>query len=211
MSYGGYGPPGGGYRQAGGFAPQQQAAPQGADPQLWMWFTAVDADRSGHISPAELQRALINGDWSTFDLDTVKLLMNIFDTDRSGTIAFQEFTGLWKYIKDWQGVFHHFDRDRSGTIDNTELQNALNQFGYRLSPMLLNLLQRKYDVKASAPQVHPGYPGSQQQQGITFDRFVRACVVVKQITESFSSLDADHDGWVQINYEQFMHTVLLLP
>lgn len=93
--------------------------------------------------------------------------------------------------------------------------------------MLLTLLQRKYgvyhrcrfgslrllieDVKASAPQTHPGYPGSQQQQGITFDRFVRACVVVKQITESFSNLDSDHDGWVQINYEQFMHTVLMLP
>jgi len=210
MSYGGYGPPGGGYR-AGGFAPQQQAPPHGADPQLWATFTSVDMDRSGHISPPELQRALINGDWSPFDLDTVKLLMNIFDTDRSGTIGFQEFTGLWKYIKDWQGVFHHFDRDRSGSIDGTELQSALNQFGYRLSPMLLTLLQRKYDVKASAPQTQGVYPGSQQQQGITFDRFVRACVVVKQITESFSNLDSDHDGWVQINYEQFMQTVLMLP
>jgi len=213
MSYGGqqYGPSGG-YRTAGGFAPQQQGPPQGADPMLWTTFSSVDLDRSGQISPSELQRALINGDWTPFDLDTVKLLMNIFDTDRSGSIGFQEFTGLWKYIKDWQGVFHHFDRDRSGTIDGTELQNALNQFGYRLSPMLLTLLQRKYDVKASAPQTHGGYPGSQQQQqGITFDRFVRACVVVKQITESFSNLDSDHDGWVQINYEQFMQTVLMLP
>jgi len=215
MSYGGqqYGPPGG-YRGAGGFAPQQQGAPHGADPQLWAWFSAVDVDRSGHISPLELQRALINGDWSTFDLDTVKLLMNIFDTDRSGTIGFNEFTGLWKYIKDWQGVFHHFDRDRSGTIEGNELQAALSQFGYRLSPMLLTLLQRKYDVKASAPQTqtHGGFPGSQQQQqGITFDRFVRACVVVKQLTESFSALDTDHDGWVQMNYDQFMQTVLTMP
>lgn len=27
--------------------------------------------------------------------------VNIFDTDRSGTIGFEEFAGLWKYIKDW--------------------------------------------------------------------------------------------------------------
>ncbi len=47
--------------------------------------------------------------------------------------------------------------------------------------------------------------------GITFDRFVRACVVIKQVTESFQRLDTDRDGWVQINYEQFMQTVLSLP
>ncbi|KAF8265026.1 hypothetical protein EI94DRAFT_1685894 [Lactarius quietus] len=208
MSYGGYGPPSG-YRGPGGFTPHQppQGAPHGADPQLWSWFSAVDIDRSGQIDATELQRALVNGDWSTFDLDTVKLLMNIFDTDRSGTIGFNEFSGLWKYIKDWQSVFHHFDRDRSGSIDGPELQNALNQFGYRLSPQLLSLLQR--NMVPSAPQTQGGYPGS--QPGITFDRFVRACVVVKQITESFSALDTDRDGWVQINYDQFMQTVLTLP
>jgi hypothetical protein len=47
--------------------------------------------------------------------------------------------------------------------------------------------------------------------GITFDRFVRACVVIKQLTESFRRLDTDQDGWIQINYDQFMETVLSLP
>ena len=98
-----------------------------------------------------VERALINGDWSPFDLDTVKLLMNIFDTDRSGTIGFNEFSGLWKYIKDWQGVFRHFDRDNSGSIDGGELSEALRQFGYNLSPQLLVLLERKY----GAYHLHP--------------------------------------------------------
>ncbi|KAI9507755.1 hypothetical protein F5148DRAFT_75870 [Russula earlei] len=175
---------------------------------LWTCFTSLDKDRSGTLSMAELQVALMNGDWTPFDLDTIKLLMNIFDVDRSGTIGFNEFSGLWKYIKDWQGVFLHFDRDRSGTIDGNELQNALNQFGYKLSPQLLNLLQRKYDVTASAPQTG-GYQTA--QPGITFDRFVRACVVVKQITESFAALDTDRDGWIQVDYERFLQTVLTLP
>jgi Ca2+-binding EF-hand superfamily protein len=51
--------------------------------------------------------------------------------------------------QDWQGVFLHFDRDRSGTIDGNELQAALSQFGYKLSPNLLNLLQRKYGAHRS--------------------------------------------------------------
>ncbi|KAG1823448.1 uncharacterized protein BJ212DRAFT_1476331 [Suillus subaureus] len=38
--------------------------------QLWLWFTAVDTDRSGAITAVELERALINGDWTPFDLDT---------------------------------------------------------------------------------------------------------------------------------------------
>lgn len=55
-----------------------------------------------------------------------------------------QFAGLWKYIKDWQNVFRHFDRDRSGSIDGRELQQALSQFGYNLSPQLLQLVERKY-------------------------------------------------------------------
>ncbi|KAH9985461.1 EF-hand [Russula vinacea] len=218
MSYGGSygGPPSyqgsSQYQGYGGFSPQEPQPPRGADPQLWSWFTSVDKDHSGSISPVELQKALVNGDWSPFDLDTIKLLMNIFDTDRSGTIGFNEFAGLWKYIKDWQGVFLHFDRDRSGTIDGRELEQALNQFGFRLTPQLLALLQRKYDVKGSGSVAAParGYPAA-ALPGITFDRFVRACVVVKQLTESFSALDTDRDGWIQLNYEKFLETVLTLP
>jgi peflin len=112
--------------------------------RLWQWFSTVDTDRSGAITAPELERALINGDWTPFDLDTVKLLMTLFDSDRSGTIGFNEFCGLWKYIKDWQGVFRHFDRDRSGSIDGNELQAALGQFGFNLSPPILNLVQKKY-------------------------------------------------------------------
>ena len=47
--------------------------------------------------------------------------------------------------------------------------------------------------------------------GITFDRFVRACVVVKQLTESFQRLDAQRTGWVQLSYDTFMETVLAAP
>ncbi|KAG5643198.1 hypothetical protein DXG03_001358 [Asterophora parasitica] len=171
-----------------------QGPPPGADPQLWSWFSTVDTDRSGAITAVELERALVNGDWTPFDLDTVKLLMTIFDTDRSGTIGFNE---------DWQNVFKHFDRDRSGSIDGGELRDALGQFGYNLSPPLLDLVQRKY---ASTVASRGGPP-----PGISFDRFVRACVVVKQLSEAFGKLDTDRDGWIQINYDQFMQTVLSLP
>ncbi|EPQ58394.1 EF-hand [Gloeophyllum trabeum ATCC 11539] len=184
-SYGGYGPP------------------PNADPQLWRWFSTVDTDRSGQISLNELQAALVNGNWTKFDLDTVKMLMNMFDSDRSGTIGFNEFAGLWKYIADWQNVFRHFDRDGSGTIEGHELSEALRSFGYNLSPRLLQLVETKYAAGPTSGYAPP--------PGISFDRFVRACVVVKSLTEAFQQLDTDRDGWVQVSYQQFMEMFLRAP
>ncbi|KZT28500.1 EF-hand [Neolentinus lepideus HHB14362 ss-1] len=181
----------GGY---GGYGP-----PPNADPQLWQWFSTVDTDRSGQISLNELQAALVN----EFDLDTVKMLMNMFDADRSGTIGFNEFAGLWKYIADWQNVFRHFDRDGSGSIEGHELSEALRSFGYNLSPRLLQLIELKYATGPASGYAPPA--------GISFDRFVRACVVVKSLTEAFQQLDTDRDGWIQVSYQQFMEMFLRAP
>ncbi|KAJ7288819.1 hypothetical protein C8J57DRAFT_1643044 [Mycena rebaudengoi] len=92
-AHGGYGAPppaGGPGGYGGGFAPPPASGPPpGADPQLWSWFSSVGTDRSGAITSPELERALINGDWTPFDLDT------ILDTDRSGTIGFNEVGGVF--------------------------------------------------------------------------------------------------------------------
>jgi len=192
--------------QYGGHSYQPQfGPPPGTDPQLWQYFTSVDTDRSGSIDVNELQSALVNGNWSRFDLDTVKMLMTIFDTDRSGTISYSEFAGLWKYLSDWQNVFRHFDRDRSGTIEGHELASALQNFGYALSPQLINLVQQKYSSQLATTVRYGPSPG------ITFDRFVRACVAIKTLTEAFQRFDTDRDGWIQISYEQFMNLVLGAP
>lgn len=42
------------------------------------------------------------------------------------------------------------------------------------------------DNKASAAPVQSAYGGPPRPAGITFDRFVRCCVVVRQLTESFN-------------------------
>lgn len=143
------------------------------------------------------------------------MLMSIFDTNGDGHIAFNEFAGLWKYIKEWQHVYNIADNDNSGSIDGEELQKALRQFGFALSPNLILLVARKYEIKAStqnAVSAMPGdHTGTLKSLSISFDRFIRACVFVKQLTEAFRGIDTDHDGWIQINYEQFMEIVLKGP
>lgn len=44
-------------------------------------------------------------------------------------------------------------------------------------------------------------PYAGQEVGITFDRFVRACVVIKQLTESFQRLDTDSVSPPPLNYQ----------
>ncbi|CEG82169.1 hypothetical protein RMATCC62417_16280 [Rhizopus microsporus] len=170
-------------------------APYGADQQqLWTWFKAVDTDGSGQLSADELQRALINGDWSPFNIETVRLMVNMFDSDNSGTINFNEFSGLWKYIEDWKKCFQAFDVDRSGSINETEMGNALRTFGFNVSPKFINTLIQKFDRYGKGD--------------VTFDNFVQACVTVKTLTDSFRQFDNDNDGWIQINYEQFLDLVV---
>lgn len=48
----------------------------------------------------------------------------MFDRDKSGTITFDEFGALWRYVTDWQETFKSFDRDNSGNIDQTELKTG---------------------------------------------------------------------------------------
>jgi Ca2+-binding EF-hand superfamily protein len=55
----------------------------------------------------------------------------MFDRDNNGTINFQEFSSLWKYITDWQNTFRNYDRDNSGNIDKNELKTGTTrQFYY---------------------------------------------------------------------------------
>jgi len=203
-------PPSVGRRSPGGFVAVPPDAPRppppGANPELWDWFDRVDEDQSDYINASELQAALMNGDLTPFNLNTINLLMNIFDKNKDDQISFNEFTDLWNCIKAWQGVFARFDRDRSGTIDDTELQSALTYFGYTVTPKLLNILRRKYDVRPSANSANQGTP-----PGITFDRFVRACVVLFEVDKAFKDLDTDQDGWATIDYLQLLQTVLSLP
>ncbi|XP_070070465.1 programmed cell death protein 6 isoform X2 [Drosophila takahashii] len=140
---------------------------------LWDVFQRVDKDRSGHISADELQVALSNG-----------------------TVSFQDFGALWKYVTDWQNCFRSFDRDSSGNIDKTELKTALTSFGYRLSDHLINVLLRKFDRFGRGT--------------ILFDDFIQCCIVLYTLTTAFRQHDTDMDGIITIHYEQFLSMVFSL-
>lgn len=186
-----------GYQQQPGqtqYQPGYAGPPPGIDPTLWSWFRAVDQDNSGNISSNELQRALSNNNWSHFNPETCRLMIGMFDKDKSGTIDINEFAALWKYIQDWRGCFDRFDKDRTGTIDQRELNEAFTTFGYRLSPDFCSLCVRIFD--------------SANVNTMKFDDFIQCCVMLKTMTDAFRKYDKNQNGVIDISYAQFMEMAL---
>ncbi|PFH56536.1 hypothetical protein XA68_16358 [Ophiocordyceps unilateralis] len=185
--------------------PQQQTASRrppsptadgssGADPTLLPLFRAVDKDGRGQLSERELSTALVNGDWTAFDIQTVRMMIRMFDSDRNGTINFDEFCGLWSFLASWRTLFDRFDVDRSGNISLTEFTDALIAFRYRLSPQFVELLFRTYDKR---------------NEGVmSFDLFVQSCISLKRMTDVFKKYDDDRDGYITLSFEDFLSEIL---
>ncbi|KAI9849221.1 MAG: hypothetical protein M1838_000209 [Thelocarpon superellum] len=53
------------------------------------------------------------------------MMIRMFDTEKSGTIGFEEFCGLWGFLAAWRTLFDRFDEDRSGNINFDEYSKAL--------------------------------------------------------------------------------------
>ncbi len=61
------------------------------DAALFPLFKAVDKTGTGQLTEKELRAALVNGDFTSFDPHTVRMMIRMFDADKSGTIGFDEF------------------------------------------------------------------------------------------------------------------------
>ncbi|NWZ30112.1 PEF1 protein, partial [Asarcornis scutulata] len=170
-------------------------APPGVDPEAFAWFQAVDADGSGHISVRELKQALLNSNWTAFDDDTCLLMINTFDRTRSGRIDVYGFSALLRFIQQWRNLFQQFDRDRSGSISFSELQQAFSQLGYNLSPQFSQLLLARYAPRSPDPSIQ-------------LDRFIHICMQLQSTTEAFREKDTALLGNVRLSYEDFLTMVV---
>ncbi|CAH0016168.1 unnamed protein product [Clonostachys rhizophaga] len=181
-------------RNSGTPGPSLQTADDNSGQSLLPLFRAVDKDGTGQLSEKELSAALVNGDWSAFDTQTVRMMIRMFDSDRSGTIGFEEFCGLWSFLASWRTLFDRFDIDRSGNISLSEFSDALAAFRYRLSPDFVKLLFRTYDKR--------------QEGAMSFDLFVQSCISLKRMTDVFKKYDDDRDGFITLSFEDFLSEIL---
>lgn len=101
----------------------------------------------------------------------------MFDKEKNGTINVAEFQALYNYVNAWLGVFRSFDHDKSGSIQENELDAALTQMGYRLSPGFIEFLIKKSDLSG--------------HKSITIDQFIVLCVQIQRFTGNWICLQRD--------------------
>ncbi|KAJ3534304.1 hypothetical protein NMY22_g6985 [Coprinellus aureogranulatus] len=186
--------------------------PGGVDPDIWKAFVAADTDRSGLIDPDELRTALVNSPWNKpFDKETIDMLINIFDINRNKAIEFNEgpiairkgrphssadmYQRSLSDEQSWRAEFEKADRDGSGTIDARELKKALARFGYNLPLRIIKQLHRKH---ASLSGAH------NDDIGITFDQFMRACVSVADFGKTFEQFNGPRNEQNKAKFEAFI-------
>jgi len=171
--------------------------PPGTEPEIVHIFEQTDSDRSGYIDAAELGRVLSTDGYTPFSPRTVRLILHLFaenqtDPTRVGPAGFVK---AWRALNHWQTVFEKFDRDRSRTIEQDELRDALFSLGFAVPPQVLHMLVSKYDSTG-------------QSTSIGYDNFIQCGLIVKGLTEKFKEKDLTLTGSATLDYTTFMLMVL---
>ncbi|ANB12279.1 Pef1p [Sugiyamaella lignohabitans] len=195
---------GGGGGNGGGVAARPSRSPRQSprgpqvpistpEANLRQLFHDVDRNKNGYLTESELKSALVNGDYTRFDRETVRLMIRMFDVNGDGAIQYNEFAQLWRYLHEWRVIFNRFDRDKSDSISINEFHTALVAFGYSLSQRCTEYIfsiYAKLDRRGVAV--------------MSFDVFVQSCIHIKSVTESFKKFDTDRDGYITLAFEQFL-------
>jgi len=157
------------------------------------WFNGVDTDGSGQIEATELQKALVNGDYSNFSEEACRMMIDMFDTDKTGQINVNEFGALFTFIQQWKATYESHDVEKRGKLNVTEFTAAIEQMGFRFSPTFVNNLVTKY---------------SPRERMVSLDNFIVAQVQIKRLTDSFRKRDSQMNGQATMAYEDFMGIAL---
>uniref|UniRef100_A0A3B3HTV9 Calpain-3 n=1 Tax=Oryzias latipes TaxID=8090 RepID=A0A3B3HTV9_ORYLA len=119
-----------------------------------------------------------------FSLESCRSMIALMDMDGTGRLNLQEFRHLWNKIKQWEGIFKHYNADQSGIINSYEMRNAVNDAGFRLNNQLYHIITLRY---------------ANENMNIDFDSFISCLVRLEAMFRAFQAFDQDGDGTIRLS------------
>uniref|UniRef100_A0A6Q2WY21 Calpain-3 n=1 Tax=Esox lucius TaxID=8010 RepID=A0A6Q2WY21_ESOLU len=119
-----------------------------------------------------------------------EFLLRVFSEKRNTSeLNLQEFRHLWNKIKQWQGIFQHYNSDQAGSINSYEMRNAVNDAGFRLNNQLYDIITMRY---------------ANEGMNIDFDSFISCLVRLEAMFRAFQAFDQDGEGTIRLSVLEVM-------
>ncbi|XP_019909395.2 calpain-3 isoform X3 [Esox lucius] len=131
-----------------------------------------------------------------FSLESCRSMIALMDVslmDGTGRLNLQEFRHLWNKIKQWQGIFQHYNSDQAGSINSYEMRNAVNDAGFRLNNQLYDIITMRY---------------ANEGMNIDFDSFISCLVRLEAMFRAFQAFDQDGEGTIRLSVLEWLQLTM---
>ncbi|KAK6916807.1 EF-hand domain [Dillenia turbinata] len=153
------------------------------------WFDRVDSDKTGSITAPQLKSALAVGNLE-FPLTVVQQMIRMYDFDRNGTMSFEEFVALNKFLLKVQQAFSDLERGR-GFLVHDDVYEALVKLGFSLDSPAFYTACESFDQKKNGR--------------FRLDDFISLCIFLQSARNLFNSFDTAKQGRVTLDLNQFVY------
>nr|XP_033967797.1 calpain-3 [Pseudochaenichthys georgianus] len=119
--------------------------------------------------------------------------LSVLEMDGTGRLNLQEFRHLWNKIKQWQGIFKHYNADQFGSINSYEMRNAVNDAGFRLNNQLYDIITMRY---------------ANENMNIDFDSFISCLVRLEAMFRAFQAFDQNGDGTIRLSVLEWLQLTM---
>lgn len=163
------------------------------NPEIQKWFQISETKASGKITAKELQEAFEVFQGKHFSDGACKFVVRLFDLDKNGGLDVKEFEQLYMCVKQWVNAFNAYDRERTGFLEESELDQALKQMDIHFSPEFIRFLITRSDPNA---------------RKMSLDQFIVTCIQIQKFSEEFKARDGKDAGSITVRYEDFLELIL---
>ncbi|CAK9177913.1 unnamed protein product [Ilex paraguariensis] len=153
------------------------------------WFERVDSEKTGNITTTQLKTALAVGNLE-FSLSVVEQMIRMYDFDRNGTMSFEEFVALNKFLTKVQHAFSDLERG-CGFLVPDDVYKALVKVGFSLDSPAFYTVCESFDQKKNGR--------------FRLDDFISLCIFVQSARNLFNSFDTSKQGRVTLDINQFIY------